>query len=94
MANLGFLKNKLNQLLEEAREDKRGYLEDLQEDLISMGTTQEELENNFAKKLVIKRLAESTDEKEIKILLTTYTKACQERRKITTLRKILSYLED
>ena len=94
MIELDSLFNKLHAHLEDAREDKKELRDDVNEQLIKMGCTQEEIESNWTKVLVIQRLKESTSEKEIKILLNDYTKLCQERTRIITLTKIIRYINE
>ena len=94
MANLEFVTKKIREMLDKSREDKNEYKAEVEEILMEMGTTQEEVDSSWTKALVVKRLAETNSEKEVKELLTFYTKMSQERRKITTLNRILSLLTD
>lgn len=94
MNKLESLFKKLNIHLEDAREEKIELREDVNGLLMKMGCTQEEIDSNWTKTLVIQKLKESTSEKEIKVLLNEYTKLCQERRRITTLTKVIKYIEE
>lgn len=94
MANLEFITKKIREMVDNSRGSKKEYKEEVEEILVEMGTTKEELKNNCTRQLVIKRLAETNSEEEVRDLLTFYTKMTQERRKITTLKTILSLLTD
>lgn len=93
MTKIEYLHNKLKTLLDDSKQEKILLRENVNKQLIKMNCTQEEVDSNWTKTLVIQRLKESTSDKEIKILLNEYIKLCQEKKKITTLTKIIKYIE-